>query len=384
MFDTIKCLVAGFTLQLSAYRKAEKVVWILLVVFLTGWLTTAFAAWVSQPAYLAMTNSLPYAFELSMFFTIGIASVLYFMLSYLAGFCVEIWLSVPKADRDYRPVGAKIFLGCALLFLSADLYMNWKGREYRADENAGAKQVFSYTMSESDQADIKKHHHALSKLLGGNLGGYGWKDKQGLYHLNQSGKKYQRELSSSIRRIQQSDSTKQAQFISSMNANNKLINDTKQRIKDTLGNAVKGVYAFMLMLCIAQAFCVENIQREAAAVFAKSGARLSVKLPIKSKHVKRKMAVADRAISPTVKSDKNTRHFGQSKHPEFSSKIQPPLPRGIDKKKYKKLVKYYHRIPAKADGSPNKSALSNKTGIARTTIGKYIHIALERADIKEA
>ncbi|MDW3651796.1 MAG: hypothetical protein R8P61_32255 [Bacteroidia bacterium] len=31
-----------------------------------------------------------------------------------------------------------------------------------------------------------------------------------------------------------------------------------------------------------------------------------------------------------------------------------------------------------------RTSFSNKTGFARTTIGKYISITLERADIKEA
>ena len=391
MFDSISCLWKGFSFKLREYRQAEKVVWILFVVFITGWLTTAFASWVSLPAYLSMTNNLPYAFYVAMFFTIGIASVIYFMLSYLAGYCVEIWLSVDKKLRDYTTVGARIFLACTVVFLSADAYMNWKGREVRAKENSGTKQNFAYQMSATDAEDLKTYKKDLKDLLAGKLGGYGWRDpKTKIYHTNRSGKKYQREISSNIRRIQQSDSTKQAQYIISMNANNKLVDDTELRLKSTLGNAVKGVYAFMLMLCIAQAFCVETIQRKAAPVFGKtsggssgrSSAKSSPKLSINPKHVFRKMGLANSAITPPIKSATNTRQLHQSKAPNFSKNNQPVLPRGIDKSKYKKLVKYYHKIPLKKDGKPNILALSNKTGIARATVSNYIDIAINRGDIK--
>lgn len=382
MFDTIKCLIAGFTQELEEKPKAEKLVWILLIAFVAGWFVTLFAAWVSLPAYAAMNEALPYSTQVALFFTISIAVFLYFTLSYLSGFAVEIWVGVNKSDRDYTKVGARIFLACTLIFLTADLYMSWKGREYRADENAGTEQVFAYTTSIQDLESIQTDKDKLSDLLRGKFGGYGWKEK-GVYYLNQSGKKYQRSLSENIRRVQQADSTNRALYISDMERKNSKIDQTRERLSATLGNAVKGVYAFMLMLCIAQAFCVETIQREAPEVFAKSGVKSSASLPINPRHVKSKTPVMNSAISNPSKSAKSTRQLSQSKAQNFSATNQPPLPRGIDKRKYNKLVKYYGKIPLKKDGQPNKLALSTKTGISRSTIAKYIDIAIKRNDIKE-
>ena len=94
MFDTLKSLWSAFSGKLRETRQARKLVWLLLVVFLFGWVCVVYAAWGSFPSYHAMIAFQPFAEGLALTFTVGIASFLYFSLAYIAGFLVEKWKKV--------------------------------------------------------------------------------------------------------------------------------------------------------------------------------------------------------------------------------------------------------------------------------------------------
>lgn len=261
MFDTLKCLFAGFAGQLKAAGEARRLVWLLLFTFLAGWLATAFAGWISWPSYRGSIAYLPGADLIATFFTGGIAGFLYFALAYLSGFAVERWKGTDAAARNYTALGARVFAVAAALFMVVDLYMNYQGTTHRAKEAAGNVATFTYQTPPDRARQIDKAQVTLEKLQAGQIGGYGWRNpKDGIYYLNNSGKRYQRQLSAQIERLQTADSTDRAAALADVEALNADRAETESLAKDALKNAVYGVYVLVLLLCIVQAYIVETIQ----------------------------------------------------------------------------------------------------------------------------
>ena len=261
MFDTIKSLWSGFSGSLRQTTEARTLVWLLLITFIAGWVFVAFAGWISFPSYRAAISYLPGADLIAMFFTCGVAGFLYFALAYLSGFAVERWMQVAMAVRNYRLLGARILGVAAVLFLTVDVYMNLQGTSYRAANAAGELAKFTYETPRARQGEIATDRATLARLQAGELGGYGWRNpKDGIYHLNNSGKLYQRELSANIRRMQVADSTDRAAQLADIEAANADRNETETQAKAALKNAVYGVYVLVLILCIVQAYITETIQ----------------------------------------------------------------------------------------------------------------------------
>jgi len=259
MFDTLKCLWAGFSGELESYGEPRKIIWLLLFTFLAGWLTTAFAGWISFPSYRSAISFLPFADYVSLFFTSGVAGFLYFALAYIGGWAVEKWRISPAPN--YTLLGARILGAATVVFLVVDMYMNYQGTTHRAKEVAGEVVQYTYKTPAERQGQMGTDRETLQQLQAGKLGGYGWRDpRTGIYHLNNSGKKYQRELSGNIRQLMLADSTDRAAFLTDVAALNQERTETRTLTEDALKNAVYGVYVLVFILCIVQAFIVETIQ----------------------------------------------------------------------------------------------------------------------------
>lgn len=304
MFDTIKALWAGFSGGLKEFGEARKMVWSLLFTFLAGWLATAFAGWISYPSYRSFIAYLPGADLIALFFTAGVACFLYFALAYLSGFSVERWRGTDPNVRNYSILGARIFGVAAILFLTVDLYMNFQGTTHRANDVAGSVATFSYTTPSSRQADLDRDRERLDQLLNGQLGGYGWPDQKGVFHLNNSGKKYQRELSANIRRLQTADSTDRAAALANVEALNTDRAEVKALAKDAMKNAVYGVYVLVLILCIVQAYITEVIQEAQGISWVRSAPRTAPSVATAT----RKTAMSAKVSIPLEPSKTATRH----------------------------------------------------------------------------
>jgi len=284
MFDTLNSLWLGFSGDLSDNRQARKLVWLLLVVFLFGWVCIVYAAWVSFPSYHAMIEFLPFAPILALTFTVGIASFLYFDLAYIAGFLVERWKQIDPQVRDYTTLGARILGAAAVLFLCVDVYMNMQGAGYRAEDAAGAiVKTSTYETAPAVAGGLADDRQRLGALMQGKLGGYGWRDpKTGIYHLNNSGKRLQRSLSANLARLQAADSTQRAAFLADQAAAQGAREEKRGKAEETLKMGVYGVYVFVFILTIIQAFIVETIQ-DKTGQNAPSGAASKLKAKAKGK-----------------------------------------------------------------------------------------------------
>jgi hypothetical protein len=261
MFDTLKALWLGFSGSLSGYGEARRLVWLLLVAFLAGWLATVFAAWISFPSYYSTISYLPGSMVIGWAFTLGIAGFLYFVLSYLSGYLVERWKRITPARRNYTALGARIFTVCAILFLCVDMYMNLQGSEHRAKEAAGNREKFTYQTPAETADMLAGDKEKLTGIEAGKVGGYGWRDpKTGIFWLNTSGKRAAADLRGSIRRAEQSDSTARAAFLADIRAANSEKAAIEGKAQSTLKNAVYGVYILIFLLGIVQGYITETIQ----------------------------------------------------------------------------------------------------------------------------
>lgn len=259
MFDTIKALFAGFTGRLEPFPEARRLVWLLLVTFGFGWLAAAFAAWVSYPAYRALIEYLPGAARIAAAFTGGVAAFLYFSLAYLAGYLVERWRGVAPAARDYTVLGARILAAAAFLFLAADVAMNLQGADVRAADVVADAEPPKLQGS----ADAEALRARIASIEAGNVGGYGWKDDAGRWHLNKSGKAAIRAAAASIRRAEYADSLRAATALQLWQGEQGKAESIRTRARKTLRGAVYAVYVVMFVLCIVQAYAVETMQAAA-------------------------------------------------------------------------------------------------------------------------
>lgn len=260
MFDTIEAMWAGLTGKLKDHP-SRKVVWILIIAFAAGLASTVFAAWISYPSYFSLIDFIQHADVSALVFTSVIAGYMYFALAYVAGYLMEIWMHVPVVERDYNGLGFRVFLFTGLAVLAVDFTMNLNGAEERASQAAGEVMTYTYESPDDVVSRLQADRAKLREIEGGQVGGYGWRDpKTGIFHLNSSGKKAAREIRSSIRRTEQSDSTAQAAFIADQTTFNRNRNARETKIHQTLRGAVYGVYALVFLLCIVQAYAVESIQ----------------------------------------------------------------------------------------------------------------------------
>jgi hypothetical protein len=104
------------------------------------------------------------------------------------------------AKYDFVPVLIFVFM-----LMGWSLYANYQASIEASKEVAELVRVDVYEKSKeaiSPFSDERKRLNVkLDKLLGGKIGGYGWKDKKGLFHLNRSGKELQRSISDEMKAL---------------------------------------------------------------------------------------------------------------------------------------------------------------------------------------
>jgi len=67
-------------------------------------------------------------------------------------------------------------------------------------------------------------------------------------------------------------------------------------------------------------------------------------------------------------------------HPKYTQKVQPDIYRGIDQRKYSKLVRIAKKVLGEK-GTYNKSLIARKVPMSRTTVTRYLNVALEKGDL---
>lgn len=443
MFDTLKCIFSGLTGGLRDTREARKLVWLLTITFVAGLLATAFAAWVSYPAYRGMVQYLPGSEIIAISFTAGVALFIYFVLAYLSGFSVEIWRGVPMQDRNYHRLGAIIFGICAAVFLSTDFYMNMQGKGYRAQQAAGTVAAFTYVTPADQVQRLAADRRKVDQLTSGKIGGLGWRDpKTGIFHLNQSGKRTLKALELSIRRTEQADSTARTAFLSDQVRTNADRDRRENKIGATLENAVYGVYLFVLLLTIVQAYVVEVIQAatyERGTLAANADQKLDRERQGSNESesskdsesgvqaIREEIETLKDLITASMKEKPDSQNAGKigyqvtpekpgtnpwdsnpvfkepktgfsgnektgfhtyqkeietsNQNPVFTERHQPDSYRGIDQKKYNKYLKAAREYLDK-NNRYNKAAIARNAGISESAGKNYFKVAIEKGDLE--
>lgn len=252
MFDLIRSVAAGFGGKLKHHPEARKLVWPLLVTLFFSAFCVAFIAFVSYSRYRDLAGFLPYASTVALCFTVGIALFMYYVSGHVSTFAVESWV---YGQSRLTWQGVVIFAACGVLVGIIDYRMNIDGAADVATNAAG-------TVSGPDVESIRdryapeigQYQQQLDQLLTGQLGGYGWQDQKGTYHLNSSGKKFQRSISANLDRLQQQrDEELNRAFAEYETAESK--RQDRQRVThDRLRTAVKGVYFLQFLLTLVIAF----------------------------------------------------------------------------------------------------------------------------------
>jgi hypothetical protein len=252
MFDTLKILWLGASGALKHHKEARKLVWLLLVAFVFGWMTTAFAAWISFPSYRSLVDYLPAASTIAALFTGGVAGYIYFSIMYVSGFSVERWLHVPEPERNYKPLGARIIGLSCVFFLVIDFLMNLSGVGYRAEAAAGSMATYKYETPAETLTALKQAQKQLDDILSWNAG-----------KMTVSGQRQAAAAQNAIiSRLQQADSTSRAQFIQDKESANAARQTLKTKAERNLRGGVYGVYVLLLLISLVMAYITETIQRE--------------------------------------------------------------------------------------------------------------------------
>lgn len=261
MFDTLKSIWAGLAGRLNAHPEARRLVWPLLIVYLFGWLATAFVVWVAQPTYLSLLTSLPGSEHMAWAFSIGLALCIYFFTAYVAGYAVERWLSVPVEHRNYSPIGVRIFGAALALFGGVDLFMQTQGAVVHGENAAGEKVVYAYT-DETLTNRMAENRAKVAEIRTGKTGRgeYGWPDLDGQYRLNKKGQKEVARLEAEISKDADLDRMQREATRAGVEQTNTRKDEIKGRVSGVLSYASWGVYAVLLILCVIQGYIVENIQ----------------------------------------------------------------------------------------------------------------------------
>lgn len=251
MFDIIKAIIWGFSGKFSDHPQARKSVWILLITGFFSLCCLFFAAYVSFSRYVDLTGFLPGAGKVAFAFTLGVAGYIFFASSYISTFAAEKWML--KKSNLNGGIATALFLSAIVVGLG-DYQMNLDGAADVANAAAGQiHQMDDASIRAKYTDDIKDAQGKLDALLAGQLGGYGWQDKKGVYHLNNSGKRFQRALTSQIDKLRTDMSSEiqaERQRIDQMNGER---SDRKTITHERLLIAVRAVYFIQFALCLVMA-----------------------------------------------------------------------------------------------------------------------------------
>lgn len=252
MFDTWKSIFAGFSGKLKDYSEARKLVWLLIITGFFSLCCVFFAAYVSFSRYRDLAGILPGADIVAICFTVGIAGFIFFASSYIALFTAEIWI---YGETNLSGARAITFFCVGLVVAIGDYHMNIDGAYDVAQKAVGQlEQVNEEQIRSRYASEIKTEETRLSDLLGGKLGGYGWKNtKTGVYHLNNSGKKFQRSISQNIERLRVQEAKAIDDERQRINRDNSEKTQRKDQTHSRLLVVVRSVYIIQFFLCLVMA-----------------------------------------------------------------------------------------------------------------------------------
>lgn len=126
MFDFFKVSIYAFTGKLKNHPTLRKAYWAFLFVIILSLIALSYNAFMSFSFYLSRLDQLPFAQELSWLVTIGIALGVYFCMSFVAGFTLDLWNGRKEKTEGFAP----LFLFCCLVLLGAvswDIFANLEG-----------------------------------------------------------------------------------------------------------------------------------------------------------------------------------------------------------------------------------------------------------------
>jgi len=446
MFDFWKNVFKGFGGKLKHNEEARTSVWLLIVVGFFSLCCIFFAAYVSYTRYLDLIGFIEGAQIVAMCFTVGIALYMFFGSARVAAFIAQYWTH----GSSHLSWQFTILMFLSLIaFGFIDYNMNMDGAKDVAERAAGTVQAVRDTeIMNSHKEMIDNEKRMLADLLAGKNGGYGWKDsKTGVFHLNQSGKRYQRAISANIEtytRMMDDALKEDRQRFETQTA---VRDDRRNTTHSRLVTAVRSVYFLQFVLCLVMAFIgvkmseANNDETEHKAAKSTPGYPSGISFnpagyqdsKIGFKSAKSEGEKVEKLIgeivgeiaalrgeinakknspekpevkgvkeggkkmpenSPPELMDKGVKNspaihthqrelYLDNTHPKFSKLVQPDKIRGIDEKKYKQFVKAAKKVKAE-HGRYNKSEIHRSIGGKYETVTKYLKVAIElRKDLEK-
>lgn len=126
MFDFFKVSIFAFTGKLKDHPTLRRAYWAFLFAIVLSVIALGYNAFMSFSFYLSRLDQLPYARELSWLVTIGIALGVYFCMSFVAGFTLDLWNGKKEKTEGFTP----LFLFCCLVLIGSvswDIFANLEG-----------------------------------------------------------------------------------------------------------------------------------------------------------------------------------------------------------------------------------------------------------------
>ncbi|MEO1215580.1 MAG: hypothetical protein AAFY45_18750 [Bacteroidota bacterium] len=169
MFDFFKVSIYAFTGKLKNHPTLRKAYWAFLFVIILSLIALGYNAFMSFSFYLSRLDQLPFAQELSWLVTIGIALGVYFCMSFVAGFTLDLWNGRKEKTEGFAP----LFLFCCLVLLGAvswDIFANLEGVDpvshkstvfYQENQEASVRNQYT-TKIEEKKLEIAQIKHLYS------------------------------------------------------------------------------------------------------------------------------------------------------------------------------------------------------------------------------
>ena len=204
MFDQFTVIIHAFTGKLKTAPTLRKYFWVFLSGGIMALIILSYNAFMSLNFYRQLLERFtPWdSLFLPFLTTVAIAITVYLLMSSITGTILDYISGRDSKTKGHEPM----FIATLLLlvgFLCLDIYANLKGVNY-------ASKIFTKEVVANNSTDvfasvntqIAKQENILNKLLSGGFGGYGWwQDKQ--YHLNNSGKRFQRSMLADIQQLRE-------------------------------------------------------------------------------------------------------------------------------------------------------------------------------------
>jgi len=201
MFDKIKVLWYGLFGYLKEEATLRKFYWPFLFSILLSLFALFGDSWASVSfwtgiivRYLGVADGAGTAVAISMVWAFGV----FFLTGAVAAMTLDVLSNRTDKTNMHKPLYVATILSW-ITISGLGIYANINGLYFKAEESTEVvTQDQSLTYFDKIDQKIEGKNLQLNNLLSGKLGGYGWKDKSGTYHLNNSGKRFQRQLSKEI------------------------------------------------------------------------------------------------------------------------------------------------------------------------------------------